>query len=329
MNKNDIGIKQLISLTEEDMAKVNSLIIQKTMSNTEIIPKISQYLISSGGKRLRPMLTIASSRLCNCDNEHYITLAASVEFMHTATLLHDDVVDDSRMRRGKISARMLWGNEASVLVGDYLLGEAFKMMVDARSLDALEVLSNAAAIIAEGEVMQLVYSNQLLLTKEQYFKIIDHKTAKLFSAAAEIGAIISNAPKEYAEQLRNFGQFLGIAFQLTDDALDYSLDSSDIGKDLGDDFYEGKITYPIIIAIEKAEAEERTKWEKLMQKKQRDENDFQFARDMLVTSGAIKETLIEAEKYAHKAIKCLDCFHDNEIKKAMIDGAHFSYNRDI
>ena len=329
MNKNDIGIKQLISLTKADMEKVNSLIIQKTMSNTEMIPKISQYLISSGGKRLRPMLTIASSRLCNCNNEHHITLAASVEFMHTATLLHDDVVDDSRMRRGKISARMLWGNEASVLVGDYLLGEAFKMMVDARSLEALEVLSNAAAIIAEGEVMQLVYSNQLLLTNEQYFKIIDHKTAKLFSAAAEIGAIISNAPKEYKEQLRGFGQFLGIAFQLTDDALDYSSDNSDIGKNVGDDFYEGKITYPIIVAIERAGTEERTKWEKLMQKKQRDENDFKFARDMLVTSGAIKETFIEAEKYAHKAIKCLDCFHNNDIKKAMIDGAHFSYNRDI
>ena len=195
------------------------------------------------------MLTIASSKLCECKNNYYIPLAAGVEFMHTATLLHDDVVDDSEMRRGKIAARMLWGNEASVLVGDYLLGEAFKMMVEAQSIKALEVLSNAATVIAEGEVMQLVHSNHLTITPEMYFQIINYKTAKLFSAASEIGAIISDSSKETAKILRDFGSYLGIAFQLSDDALDYTSTIDNIGKDIGDDFLKEKLPTPLLFHI--------------------------------------------------------------------------------
>ncbi len=251
------GIEKLISLTKKDMGLVNELIIQRTLSDTDMIPKISQHLISSGGKRLRPMLTIASSKLCECRNNNYIPLAAGVEFMHTATLLHDDVVDDSEMRRGKIAARMLWGNEASVLVGDYLLGEAFKMMVEAQSIKALEVLSNAATVIAEGEVMQLVHSNHLTISSDMYFQIIDYKTAKLFSAATEIGAIISESSQETADILRDFGTYLGIAFQLSDDALDYSSTIDNIGKDIGDDFFEGKVTYPVIISYKDSSETEK------------------------------------------------------------------------
>jgi octaprenyl-diphosphate synthase len=321
------SIDKLINITSEDMSRVNDLIIQRTLSDTEIIPKISQYLISSGGKRLRPMLTISASQLCECKNDHHISLAASVEFMHTATLLHDDVVDDSSMRRGKVSARMLWGNEASVLVGDYLLGEAFKMMVDAKSLDSLKVLSNAASIIAEGEVMQLVYSNNINISEEQYFKIINNKTAKLFSAASEVGAIISQSSPDLRNSLRDFGLYLGIAFQLSDDALDYSSTNDTLGKDIGDDFYEGKITFPIIAAYRESSAIEKKVWEELHTKADKDHDDFAKALELLGSKNAINITLEEAKKYGQKAIDALQIFPKSNIRDALIEGAQFSYNR--
>ena len=321
------GIEELISLTKKDMELVNDLIIQRTISNTDMIPKVSQYLISSGGKRLRPMLTIASSKLCECKNNYYIPLAAGVEFMHTATLLHDDVVDDSEMRRGKIAARMLWGNEASVLVGDYLLGEAFKMMVEAQSIKALEVLSNAATVIAEGEVMQLVYSNHLTITPEMYFQIINYKTAKLFSAASEIGAIISDSSTDTAEILRDFGSYLGIAFQLSDDALDYTSTIDNIGKEIGDDFFEGKVTYPIIVSYKKSNKEEKKLWERLISKKNKNANDFKSAIELIDKNKGFEETTAEAEKYGEKALNCLKNFEDSEMKSALIEAVHFSYTR--
>ena len=322
------GIEELISLTKKDMGLVNDLIIQRTISNTDMIPKVSQYLISSGGKRLRPMLTIASSKLCECKNNYYIPLAAGVEFMHTATLLHDDVVDDSEMRRGKIAARMLWGNEASVLVGDYLLGEAFKMMVEAQSIKALEVLSNAATVIAEGEVMQLVYSNHLTITPEMYFQIINYKTAKLFSAASEIGAIISDSSKETAEILRDFGSYLGIAFQLSDDALDYTSTIDNIGKDIGDDFFEGKVTYPIIVSYKKSNKEEKKLWERLISKKNKNANDFKSALELIEKKKGFEKTLAEAQKYGEKALNCLENFEKSEMKSALEEAVYFSYTRD-
>ena len=321
------GIEQLISLTKKDMGLVNDLIIQRTISSTDMIPKVSQYLISSGGKRLRPMLTIASSKLCECKNNHYIPLAAGVEFMHTATLLHDDVVDDSEMRRGKIAARMLWGNEASVLVGDYLLGEAFKMMVEAQSIKALEVLSNAATVIAEGEVMQLVYSNHLTIKPEMYFQIINYKTAKLFSAASEIGAIISESGTETAEILRDFGSYLGIAFQLSDDALDYTSTKDNIGKDIGDDFFEGKVTYPIIISYNKSTDAEKKIWEELISKKNKNSDDFKSAVELINEKQGFENTLTEAQRYGEKALNCLENFENSEMKKALIEAVYFSYTR--
>ena len=264
------------------------------------------------------MLTIASSKLCECKNNYYIPLAAGVEFMHTATLLHDDVVDDSEMRRGKIAARMLWGNEASVLVGDYLLGEAFKMMVEAQSIKALEVLSNAATVIAEGEVMQLVYSNHLTITPEMYFQIINYKTAKLFSAASEIGAIISESSSDTAEILRDFGSYLGIAFQLSDDALDYTSTIDNIGKEIGDDFFEGKVTYPIIVSYKKSNKEEKKLWERLISKKNKNANDFKSAIELIDKNNGFEKTLAEAEKYGEKALNCLKNFEDSEMKLSLI-----------
>jgi len=242
------SLAPLFALVEEDMACVNQIILDKARSNVDLIPELARHLIDSGGKRLRPMLTIAASKLCGYEGDGHQRLAASVEFMHTATLLHDDVVDESNLRRGKTTARLLWGNEASVLVGDYLLGQSFKMMVDVGSLGALRILSDAAAIIAEGEVMQLITAHNTDTTEDDYLAVIEAKTAALFAAASEVGAAIAERPKSEAAALRSFGRNLGVAFQLVDDALDYSGEQSELGKSVGDDFRDGKITLPVVLS---------------------------------------------------------------------------------
>ncbi|TIM81443.1 polyprenyl synthetase family protein, partial [Mesorhizobium sp.] len=239
------SIKDLIDLTSTDMGRVNKLILSKAGSDVEMIPEIANHLISSGGKRLRPMLTLASAQMFGYSGEGHVKLATSVEFMHTATLLHDDVVDESGMRRGKKTARMIWGNQASVLVGDFLLGQAFRMMVDVGSLEALDILSSAASIIAEGEVMQLAAAKNLETTEDEHFAVIKAKTAALFSAAAEVGPVIAQATRNDRAALRSYGMNLGLAFQLIDDALDYGGTSKDLGKNVGDDFREGKVTLPV------------------------------------------------------------------------------------
>ncbi|MGB0055444.1 MAG: polyprenyl synthetase family protein, partial [Methyloceanibacter sp.] len=216
------SLAPLLALVEEDMGHVHRIILDRARSNVELIPDLARHLIDSGGKRLRPMLTIAAAKLCGYRGEGHVRLAASVEFMHTATLLHDDVVDESDLRRGKTAARLLWGNEASVLVGDFLLGQAFKMMVDVGSLGCLRILSDAAAVIAEGEVMQRITAKNTETTEDEYLEVIDAKTAALFAAAAEVGAVIANRPKSEVAGLRSYGRNLGLAFQLVDDALDYS-----------------------------------------------------------------------------------------------------------
>ena len=251
------SLAPLVALVEEDMAHVNRIILDQARSNVELIPELARHLIDSGGKRLRPMLTLAAAKLCNYGGDGHVRLAASVEFMHTATLLHDDVVDESNLRRGKTAARLLWGNEASVLVGDFLLGQAFKMMVDVGSLGALRILSDAAAIIAEGEVMQLITAKNTETTEDDYLAVIDAKTAALFAAAAEVGAVIAARPKSEAAALRSYGRNLGLAFQLVDDALDYSGEPSMLGKSVGDDFREGKITLPVVLCYRRGNAAER------------------------------------------------------------------------
>ena len=238
------SIEPLVRLTREPMEQVNEIILARAGSNVSMIPEIARHLIDSGGKRLRPMLTIAAAGMFGHQGEGRVKLAASVEFMHTATLLHDDVVDESDLRRGKKAARLVWGNQASVLVGDYLLGQAFRMMVEVGSLDALATLSEAAAIIAEGEVMQLSAAKNTATTEDEYLSVIKAKTAALFSAAAEVGPIIAGRGRAERAAFRSYGTNLGLAFQLVDDALDYGGSSANLGKRVGDDFREGKITLP-------------------------------------------------------------------------------------
>ena len=259
------------------MRDVNRIILDKAVSNVELIPKLAHHLIESGGKRLRPMLTIAAAKLCGYQGSGHVRLAAAVEFMHTATLLHDDVVDDSDFRRGKRSARLIWGNPASVLVGDFLLGQAFRMMVEVGSLPALGILSNAAAVIAEGEVMQLAAAKDTATSEEDYLAIITAKTAALFSAATEVGAAIAQRPVGDQAALRDYGLNLGIVFQLVDDALDYAGESARLGKSTGDDFREGKITLPVILSVRHGSEEDRAFWKRTLGEGRIEAGDFEVA----------------------------------------------------
>src|SRR5262245_27368177 len=252
------SIDRLGKLVAHDMERVNAVILSRTGSDVAMIPEVANHLIASGGKRLRPMLTVAMAQLAGYAGDGHVKLAAAVEFMHTATLLHDDVVDESDMRRGKLAARMLWGNEASVLVGDFLLGQAFKMMVEVGSLRALEILSSAAAVIAEGEVMQLSAAKNTATTEDEYLAVIRSKTAELFAAACEVGPAVAARPKAEQAACRSFGMNLGIAFQLVDDALDYGGKAQKLGKNVGDDFREGKITLPVVLSFRRGSESERT-----------------------------------------------------------------------
>ena len=243
------SVDPLVELVTPDMERVNGVILSRTGSEVTMIPEVANHLINSGGKRLRPMLTLALARLTRYAGDGHIKLAAAVEFMHTATLLHDDVVDESELRRGRLAARMLWGNEASVLVGDFLLGQAFKMMVEVGSLKALEILSSAAAVIAEGEVMQLAAAKNTATTEDEYIAVIRAKTAELFAAACEVGPALSSRERAEQAACRSFGMNLGITFQLVDDVLDYGGAAAKLGKNVGDDFREGKITLPVVLAF--------------------------------------------------------------------------------
>ena len=249
-------IEPLTSLVAGDMARVNETIVSRTGSDVTMIPEVANHLISSGGKRLRPILTLATAGMCGYAGSGHIKLAAAVEFMHTATLLHDDVVDDSDMRRGKAAARVLWGNEASVLVGDFLLGQAFKMMVEVGSMPCLDVLSSAACMIAEGEVMQLSAAKDTETTEDAYLAVVRAKTAALFAAACEVGPILGGRGKAEIAACRAYGMNLGVAFQLIDDALDYGGSSAKLGKNVGDDFREGKITLPIVLSFRRGSTKE-------------------------------------------------------------------------
>src|SRR5512136_3470084 len=260
------SIDELVALVAPDMERVNSTILSRTGSEVAMIPEVANHLISSGGKRLRPMLTLAMARLGGYSGDGHVKLAAAVEFMHTATLLHDDVVDESDMRRGKVAARMLWGNEASVLVGDFLLGQAFRMMVEVGSLRALEILSSAAATIAEGEVMQLAAAKNTATTEDEYLAVVRGKTAELFAAACEVGPVLCARPRDEEAACRSFGMNLGITFQLVDDVLDYGGAAAKLGKNVGDDFREGKITLPVVLAFRRGGDAEREFWRRTLER---------------------------------------------------------------
>ena len=321
------GVQPLVDLTAQDMGLVNRLIISKTGSDVEMIPEVAKHLIDSGGKRLRPMLTLSAAHMCGYQGEHHITLAASVEFMHTATLLHDDVVDESDMRRGKQAARMVWGNQASVLVGDFLLGQSFRMMVDAGSMEALDVLSTASTVIAEGEVMQLAAAQSMETTEDDYLEVIKGKTAALFSAACEVGPVLAGSDKPVRDAFRSFGMNLGLAFQLVDDALDYSGTKEDLGKNVGDDFYEGKITLPVLLAYRRGSDEERKFWRSAMESDSSDTEALDNAMGLLKLHGAISDTVARAKHYGEIARDALAPLPASKYKQALLDVVDFCVSR--
>lgn len=323
------SIAPLMQLVENDMKRVNTLILSKTGSDVQMIPEVAKHLIDSGGKRLRPMITLAAAQMCGYEGDGHVTLAASVEFMHTATLLHDDVVDQSDMRRGKLAARMLWGNEASVLVGDFLLGQAFRMMVDVGSLKALDVLSHAATVIAEGEVLQLQTAQNLETTEDEYLEVIRSKTAALFAAAAEVGPIIANSPASHINALRSYGNNLGLAFQLIDDALDYGGNAGDLGKNTGDDFREGKVTLPVLLAYRRGSQEERQFWHDAVVDGKTDEERLQKALEILVRHDAISDTVARARHYVEMARDALGTMPDSDHKDALIEVLEFCVSRAV
>jgi octaprenyl-diphosphate synthase len=317
----------MLALVKADMEGVNRIILDKAVSDVELIPELAHHLIDSGGKRLRPMLTIAAAKLVGYQGQGHIRLASSVEFMHTATLLHDDVVDESNTRRGKPTARLLWSNQASVLVGDFLLGQAFRMMVDVGSLPALKILSNAAAVIAEGEVMQLSAAKNTATTEDEYLAIINAKTAALFSAAAEVGATIAQRPAEEQAALRSYGKNLGIAFQLVDDALDYSGDSARLGKSVGDDFREGKITLPVILSFRRGNEQERAFWKRTLTDGQINDGDLEHAASLMKRHKAIEATFERARHYGSIARDALEIFPDSDAKQALAGVVDFCVSR--
>ncbi len=321
------SIAALIQLAASDMGRVDETILSRAASHVSMIPDVAQHLIASGGKRLRPMLTLATAGLCGYRGTGHIKLAASVEFMHTATLLHDDVVDESDMRRGKLAARMLWGNEASVLVGDFLLGQAFKMMVEVGSLPCLDVLSTSAVVIAEGEVMQLSVAKDMQTSEDDYLAVIRAKTAALFGAACEVGAILGARPKAEIAACRSYGVNLGISFQLIDDALDYGGTAAKLGKNVGDDFREGKITLPIVLAFRRGSEIERAFWRQTLERGEIADADLETALGHLRKHRALEDTIERARHYGAMARDALELFPASPWKHALIDVVDFCVSR--
>ena len=321
------SIDPLADLINADMDRVNATILSRTGSDVTMIPEVANHLISSGGKRLRPMLTLAMARLAGYTGDGHVKLAASVEFMHTATLLHDDVVDGSEMRRGKLAARMLWGNEASVLVGDFLLGQAFKMMVETGSMRALDILSAAAVVIAEGEVMQLTAAKNTATTEDEYLCVIRAKTAELFAAACEVGPVIAGRPKAEQAACRSFGMNLGIAFQLVDDALDYGGKAAKLGKNVGDDFREGKITLPVVLSFRRGSDTERAFWSRTLEHGEASDSDLEIAIGLMTKHRAIEDTIKRAHHYGAIAKDALGLFPASPLKQALEEAVEFSVGR--
>ncbi len=331
LNKNENlnlqSIDRLVQVTANDMRAVNELIMSRADSNVEMVPQIARHLIDAGGKRLRPMLTLVSAKMFNDTTGHQVYYAAAVEFMHNATLLHDDVVDESEMRRGKPAARKIWGNQASVLVGDFLLGQAFMMMVETGDIVALGTLSKAAAIIAEGEVLQLSKASDLSTTDTDYMQIINAKTATLFEAAMCVGAMAGHADTKELEALSTYGRELGLAFQIADDVLDYGGAKGDLGKNTGDDLREGKMTLPIIIALEAASDEERKFLKSSLGNEAADKNIFDRVLEIITKYDALEIAAQRAFSHSAKAREALTNFPTSNIKDILGDLADYCVAR--
>ena len=320
-------LSTLAALLDDDMRAVNALIIQNMRSDVSLIPTLAQYLIAAGGKRIRPLITLAGTAIFDGPMHKAYHLAAAVEFIHTATLLHDDVVDESNERRGRQTANLVFGNQASVLVGDFLFSKSFQMMVEGGSLEILRILSDAAAVIAQGEVLQLSTTNDIQTSLDAYMQVIESKTAALFSASAEVGAVLSERSDEERTSMRTYGTKLGTAFQIIDDALDYAADHQKLGKEIGDDFKEGKMTAPVIYALREASAEEKEFWQRTLGDKEQNESDFDQAMAYIAKHDALENTVNLAREYADEAKAALAPLPDNQYKPLLSALAEFILSR--
>jgi octaprenyl-diphosphate synthase len=325
--KRPASLERLTGLIKPDLECVNALILERMQSPVALIPQLAGHIIAAGGKRLRPMLTLATSRMCGYRGDRHVVLAAAVEFIHTATLLHDDVVDASDLRRGLATANAVWGNKPSVLVGDFLFSRAFQLMVEDGSLKILEILSRASAVIAEGEVLQLVTSNDVTTTEEDYLRVIDAKTAELFAAASRIGGILGERGDSEERALEAYGRNLGVAFQLVDDVLDYSAREAELGKSIGDDFREGKITLPVVLALRAADERERQFWRRTLEQLEQHDGDLERAIELMLRHGTIAQTRARAALYAADARRALAQFRSGPEQAALDELIDFCLER--
>ena len=319
-NFNEV-VKNLSNLCKEDLNSINTLILEKLDSSVPLIQEIGKYLILSGGKRLRPLLTTSCFHILNnqsLKNVNHIGLAAAVEFIHAATLLHDDVVDLSKDRRGNLTANEVWGNKTSVLVGDFLFSRSFQLMTKYGNMETLKILSDTSVVISEGEVLEISNDKNLEMNQDTYFQVINGKTASLFSAACQVGGISGGAKDNEHQALKSFGTNFGMAFQLIDDAIDYSSNSNIMGKNIGDDFKEGKITLPIILAYGRSNNEEKKFLQNVISNPKEDQKNFKLTKELLIKYKCIEDTLIRANHFADVAIDSLSIFNDNEYKEALI-----------
>ncbi|MEZ5667847.1 MAG: polyprenyl synthetase family protein [Alphaproteobacteria bacterium] len=307
----------MLALVGDDLARVNQLIVDNMDNPVPLIPQLAGHLIAAGGKRLRPILTLAAAQLCGYRGERHLGLAACVEFIHSATLLHDDVVDESKLRRGLDTANAVWGNQASVLVGDYLFTRAFQLMVADGSLEVLEILSNASAVIAQGEVHQLAIASNLDTSVEDYMTVVRSKTATLFAAAAKIGAVVADRPAAERDALDAYGMNLGMAFQMVDDFLDYAASQELLGKSVGDDFREGKMTLPVVFAIQHATAEQRAFWKRTLEDMDQRDGDLAHAMALLQQCGALEDTKAEARRFGEQARTALAMFPERPARREL------------
>jgi octaprenyl-diphosphate synthase len=327
MHSHDDSLHRLASVLRDDLDATNRTIVARMASDVQLIPQLAAHLVAAGGKRLRPLLTLAAARLCGYRGERHIRLAACVEFIHTATLLHDDVVDDSELRRGLASANAVFGNKASVLVGDFLFARAFELMVEDGSLEVLRILCNASATIAEGEVLQLSTQNDLGTDIPRYFKVIEGKTAALFAAACEVGGVVAGCDQAICAALSAYGAALGMAFQLVDDALDYAADQNELGKTVGDDFREGKLTYPVLVAHAAGDDAERGFWRRTIETGEQTETDLATALELIARHDAIGQTVREADAFARKAKAALAALPDDPLRALMMEAADYAVSR--
>ncbi len=321
------SLDHLHGLVADDLRAVNGVILDNMHSPVVLISELAAHIVAAGGKRLRPMLTLGAARLCGYTGKRHVDLAACVEFIHTATLLHDDVVDDSALRRGAATANALWGNKPSVLVGDFLFSRAFQISVADGSLRVLGILADTAATLAEGEVMQLTTSNDTETSEASYLKVVTAKTAALFAAACRLGAVVAERPAAEEEALRSFGLNLGIAYQLVDDALDYGAREAVLGKSVGDDFRDGKITLPVVLAFRRGDEEERAFWRRTMEEGELEEEDFSRAMALLTRHGTIEDSIERARHYSAMACDALGLFPASDAKDALLAVVEFCTRR--